>query len=105
MNKILEIRVKDSEFGKYIGQRPCIYPIECTHIANSFKDEDINYVNAHKAIDFLIAYFAKNGYEYTVVDINARNILHAPAKEMTIEEIEEELGYKVKIVKEKEVDE
>ena len=39
---------------------------------------------------------------WLVLDINDRNKVLAPAKEMTIDEIEKELGYKIKIVKEEE---
>lgn len=36
--------------------------------------------------------------EYIVCDINEFNKAFAPVKEMTIAEIEKELGYKIKIV-------
>lgn len=53
------------------------------------------------AIDGLIAGMYNKCIGEITIDIEGRNKLYAPPKEMTVEEIEEALGYKVKIVGEK----
>ena len=45
---------------------------------------------------------AKDHLEGTTIDLDYRNECYAPAKEMTITEIEKKLGHKIKIVKEQE---
>lgn len=45
---------------------------------------------------------AKDRIDGMTIDIDYRNECYAPTKEMTIAEIEKELGYKVKIVKDEE---
>lgn len=46
----------------------------------------------------LVRYIGIHELEYIVCDINEFNKAFAPVKEMTIAEIEKELGYKIKIV-------
>ena len=96
MNK-LEINLsKDmDEDSKYLS-----FP-ECCNIINQFDYDSINLDNVVKAIDFIIAYFYKYRIYCSVADINMRNSELAPTK-MTIKEIEEALGYKIKIVEDEE---
>ena len=74
---------------------------ECGNIINQFDYDSINSDNFVKAIDFIIAFLYKHRKSGAVVDINMRNSELAPTK-MTIKEIEEALGYKIKIVEEEE---
>ena len=57
--------------------------------------------DVEKAIDTLINHIVTNGISHMIVDIDERNKALAPVKEMTFDDIEKELGYKIKIVKEK----
>lgn len=52
------------------------------------------------ALDIIISYFYMEKLSFTNVNISKRNKNLAPTKEMTISDIEELLGYKIKIVKE-----
>lgn len=54
------------------------------------------------ALDVLAAYISENDIYSFKVDISERNNSLRPAKEMSIEDIEKELGYKIKIVSDKE---
>lgn len=60
------------------------------------KTVDIN--NVSDIIACLIRYIGMTGLEYILCDVNEVNKGFAPAKEMTIDDIEKELGYKIKIV-------
>lgn len=53
------------------------------------------------ALDVLAAYLSENDTYCFEVDISERNNSLRPAKEMSIEDIEKELGYKIKIVSDK----
>ena len=53
------------------------------------------------ALDVLAAYISENDTCSFEVDISKRNDSLRPAKEMSIEDIEKELGYKIKIVSDK----
>ena len=74
---------------------------ECGNIINQFDYDSINSDNFVKAIDFIIAFFYKYRMYGSVADIHIRNSELAPTK-MTMKEIEEALGYKIKIVEEEE---
>ena len=79
-------------------------------VARISEDEYPNLMLDHKvtedefntAIDTIITYFAQKDLYHIVVDLKMRNDYQGPAREMTMEEIEQQLGYKIKIVKEKE---
>ena len=79
--------------------RTRLHKYECIHIC---KPHTITNDELTDAVDTIISGFAQSGNNKILVNINDRNRELAPAREMTIEEIENELGYKVKIVKEKE---
>lgn len=105
MSKKLEIRVVDTNLVSEPGlrsdlkyERPRIRYNEYNHIDKAllFKTVDIN--NISDILGCLIRYIGMNELEYVVCDINVVNKSFAPAKEMTIAEIEKELGYKIKIV-------
>lgn len=54
------------------------------------------------AMDIIAAYMMQDYRFDLVLDLAERNEALSPAKEMTIAEIEKELGYKIKIVKDQE---
>lgn len=75
---------------------------------------DINYINQEfetnptlkilqrysmgDIVDALIDRLHVEGLSCMAVDVQARNYCRKPAKQMTLKEIEEELGYKVEII-------
>lgn len=116
MNKILEIKVKDSEFESGIMDVPNIHPVQLFHkhsliidsseIGNIIEARGKSYISEEefdKAIDTLIIYFSQERLNCTTINIETWN--RNKPKEMTIEDIEDILGYKIKIVKKDEREE
>ena len=68
---------------------------------NIMLDHEVTDEEEEHALNTLITYFAQKDVYNIIVDLKMRNESYGPAKEMTIEEIEEQLGHKIKIVKEK----
>lgn len=108
-NKSIVIKVEDTSFGlvtaltTFSKEGPFIYDRDCQHIIDNMnRDTEITVEELNHALDIVTAYFVEHHINGLVLDINERNKILAPAKEMTIEEIEEKLGYKIKIVNEKE---
>lgn len=99
MNKALRIDVVDPSFIPDGYDHPRIRIYECEHILKSCENESMN--DVEKAINTLINHFVTKNLYTMIIDIDKRNKALAPAKEMTIGDIEKELGYKIKIVKEK----
>ena len=104
-NKSIVIKLEDTSFGPttyFSKEGPFIYDRDCQHIINNLnRDDEITVEELNHALDIVTAYFVEHRINGLVLDINERNKILAPAKEMTIDEIEKELGYKIKIVKEK----
>lgn len=96
MHKLLEIKTKN-----VTSTNPYINLIEVDNIRKKVGGR-VNNEQLRNAIDVIIAYFAESSAERMLIDIDEIEDQYKPAKEMTISEIEKELGYKVKIVKEKE---
>ena len=71
------------------------------YISESLKNYPPTKSQKDKAIRTLISYYRYYSVSYERVNISSIERSLVPTKEMTIEEIEEQLGYKVKIVKEK----
>ena len=111
-NKSIVIKVEDlpledlsfdlvTTLTTFSKEGPYIYDRDCQHIINNLnRDDEITVEELNHALDIVTAYFVKHHINWLVLDINDRNKVLAPAKEMTIDEIEKELGYKIKIVKE-----
>ena len=106
-NKSIVIKVEDSSFDPltsitaFSKKGPFIYDRDCQYIIDNLnRDTEITNNELNHALDIVTAYFVKHRINGLVLDINERNKILAPVKEMTIEEIEKELGYKIKIVKE-----
>jgi hypothetical protein len=75
---------------------------ECKNIRTSLGNRRPSQQDVNNAICVLIAdFYASGGYALNV-DITKFDRTFAPLKEMTVAEIEKELGHKVKIVEEKE---
>ena len=115
-NKSIVIKVKDlpledlsfdlvTTLTTFSKEGPYIYDRDCQHIINNLnRNTEITNDELSHALDIVTAYFVKHHINWLVLDINDRNKVLAPAKEMTIDEIEKELGYKIKIVKEEKND-
>ena len=92
-----------SSLTTFSKEGPYIYDRDCQHIIDNLnRDTEITVEELNHALDIVTAYFVKHRINWLVLDINDRNKVLAPAKEMTINEIEKELGYKIKIVKDNE---
>lgn len=111
--KTLEIKVKDPDFEglshitlsnhlalSTFNLYPAINPIHIPNIINNIGE--VSEDEFQEAINKIIVYMAKDHLEGTTIDLDYRNECYAPAKEMTITEIEKKLGHKIKIVKEQE---
>ena len=113
MNKIINIELKDPnlEQDSYgyeyvcIPNYPRLFSHEITNIINKFDGRKITEDEAMDALDLISLYMYQERIHKFVVDIDERNRCLAPAKEMTLEEIEKKLGYKVKIVSKENRDE
>ena len=77
---------------------PRLYPTEYNHI---YLDHEITEEEFDNCINTLITYFMQNGYYAMIIDLDKRNKDLKPVKEMTIEEIENKLGCKIKIINKK----
>ena len=104
--KVEDLPLEDLSFDlvtTFSKEGPYIYDRDCQHIIDNLnRDTEITVEELNHALDIVTAYFVKHRINWLVLDINDRNKVLAPAKEMTINEIEKELGYKIKIVKENE---
>ena len=111
-NKSIVIKVEDPLFDPitpitaFSAEGPFIYDWDCQYIIDNLnRDTEITNDELKHALDIVTAYFVEHRINELVLDINERNKILAPAKEMTIDEIEEKLGYKVKIVNKENDDE
>lgn len=110
-HKILEIKVKDPDFESGIGDVSNIHPVQylsvdSSEISNIIKARGKSYISEeefNKAIDTLIIYFSQERLNCTTINIEVWN--RNKPKEMTIKDIEDILGYKIKIVKKDEREE
>ena len=113
MNKIINIELKDPnlEQDSYgyeyirIPNYPRLFSHEIDNIINKFDGHKITEDEIMDALDLISLYIYQERIHKIVMDIDERNSSLAPAKEMTLEEIEEKLGYKVKIVSKENRDE
>lgn len=88
--------------GDYDGELTYLYESDCPNIIKKVNDihGEITDEELRNAIDVLINAFAKQHIFKMVVNIDEMEKSLESAKEMTLEEVEKELGYKVKIVNE-----
>ena len=113
MNKIINIELKDPnlEQDSYgyeyvrIPNYPRLFSYEIDNIINKFDSHKITKDEIIDALDLISLYIYQERIHKIVVDIDERNRFLEPAKEMTLEEIENKLGYKVKIVSKENRDE
>ena len=98
MRKKIKIELFDDCYVKdFVDDRP--YPTlhreEYPHI---YLNSEVNAEELAHAIDTIATFFMQNNKNVLTVDLDERENFLKPPVEMTIKEIEKELGYKVKIV-------
>ena len=96
--KKIEITLVDSDLDLDLGNIPKLSYAECSNILEKYPFEDVTFDKVQDALDLLVAYIYNERLASVVIDIEGRNKYLAPVKEMTLEEIEEKLGHKVKII-------
>ena len=113
MRKRIEVKLVDPNFkedtyyyccNKTVPKRdhPRIYYNDCPNIIKHCGKSKMSEEYITDLLDTLVTYFYENDIQSIVVDLEQRDRYLEPAKEMTLEEIEKKLGYKVKIVSDKE---
>lgn len=65
---------------------------------NVYLDHKITDDELQNAVDTIITYFMQNDCFTVEVDLDRRDREFGPPKEMTLEDVEKELGYKIKII-------
>lgn len=97
MNKKLVIFVKDScervpSFECSKDGNIYLYYSECRNIMKPFENVDISTDDLTNAIDLIITYIVRNNLSEIIVDIAEHDRALVSPKEMTLKEIEKELG-------------
>lgn len=82
-----------------------LHTYDCPTIIKKFEGKKITNEELNYALDLITTYMARNNSCRLILEIDKREKQLTPPKEMTIKEIEKELGYKVKVVDDKESDE
>ena len=107
MNKQLVIYVKDSH--EQVPSFECsedgniyLHGPECRNIMRPFENLDISTDDMINAIDLIITHMVRDNLSEIIVDIAEHDQALASPKEMTLKDIEKELGYKIKIVSKEE---
>lgn len=102
VNKIKYTDLFDPNFNP--EQIPNLHAYDCPNVVGHVRKKlghDATMDDVIDALDVLTAYISENDVYYFKVDISERNDSLRPAKEMSIKDIEKELGYKIKIVSDK----
>lgn len=98
--KYLDIRLVDNDwFGG--EKRPMLTFDDIRNIYIKHMNQDTSVEDLDKAIDLIIFYLYLHRTDTFIVNINEKNAAQSPAKgkrDMTIEQIEKELGYGVNII-------
>ena len=100
--KKIEINLKDTmnvDLPPFEMREPILCKNEYPYL---FLDQEISEEDLNKALDVIITFFMQKEINNLIVNLDERNDYMTPTKEMTIDEIEKQLGHKVKIVKQKE---
>ena len=99
--KLIDPNLFSNDECKIFGLPHCIPRIkesECYHILENTRTD----VSLEDALNVLIREMFSRNTNEIIIDINGRNNSYKHTMEMTLEEIEAELGHKIKIVREKE---
>lgn len=63
-----------------------------------YLNEEITDEDFDKALDVVMTYFMQKQISYVTVNLEERNYEKSPVKTMTLDDIEKELGHRIKIV-------
>ena len=99
-----KIKYTDSDLFDPEPQIPNLYLYDCPNVVGHVRKKlghSATMDDVIDALDVLAAYISENDIYSFEVDISERNNSLRPAKEMSIKDIEKELGYKIKIVSDK----
>ncbi len=99
-----KIKYTDSDLFDPEPQIPNLYLYDCPNVVGHVRKKlghSATMDDVIDALDVLAAYISENDIYSFEVDISKRNDSLRPAKEMSIKDIEKELGYKIKIVSDK----
>ena len=117
MSKQLIIALTDTESNKYEDLLDVVLNIEgkelrqehqklsyedCPRIWEEFRGKDIDPKELSDAFDLIVGYLIKERSFGLSIGICATDAIEDDAEEMTLKEIEEALGHRIKIVDEKE---
>lgn len=100
-----KIKYTDTDLFDPEPQIPNLYLYDCPNVVGHVRKKlghSATMDDVIDALDVLAAYISENDIYSFEVDISERNDSLRPAKEMSIKDIEKELGYKIKIVSDKE---
>ena len=65
----------------------------------TYLDHEVTNDELNNAINVIVTSLMQKKSNFIMVDLERREEMFTPTKEMTIEEIEEKLGHKIKIIK------
>lgn len=88
-------------FGRYVDEQYWLANIHEDDYPNIYKKHKVTMEEMQNAVDIIITWLIQQNNNRIIIDLDERNKRLAPAKEMTLEDVEKELGYKVKIVNKK----
>lgn len=93
------LRIKLFEENQFMGkQYPLLYD---TDYPNIYLDHEITEEEFDEAVNVIITKFMQDKLSEVEIFLKERNEAFAKPKEMSIKDIEKELGYKIKIVDKK----
>lgn len=98
MGKKLTIGVQHYGMPKYIDDLVELCNIDGDEYKNLIMKHKVTDRDFNKAIKILCTYFVQNELKSMLIDLDKFDESLEPAKEMSISDIEKELGYKIKIV-------
>lgn len=109
-SKYIEVRLFDpffepktvEKYGFLVHEHPRLFESECPNIMKKFEDKEITEDDVTNALDVLAAHMTRRGIHKYIVNIGERDNSLRPLKEMTLEEIEEQLNCRIKIVSKEE---
>lgn len=113
MSKKLVVKIEDPDLNKvnYMDpfypepQIPNLQIYDCPNVIKHVTKKlgrSATMDDVMDALDVVAAYLSEHDTYLIKVNITERNDSLRPAKEMSIEDIEKELGYKIKIISDKE---
>lgn len=94
-----DIRLEIQSRVPEIGNNNCYQYVEIfkSEFPNLAFEEKVTEDELNAAIDTIIAWFIQEHAQTILVNLEERNLAYSESKEMTMDEIEKKLGYKIKL--------